>query len=194
MAGEIARPTGFLASQWDAMTPRDRKLLGVLVAFFSVVGLGLTLFLLKGVIDDRAQRVQDAQDSLDVLTAMADEYEAANRKVQAGEADLSKYADKPMSAYLEEAARDASLSENLTAVNEQGTEVVGKLRQTRYKVELKKIPLDKKYGLEFVHAIETSGYPLRIDLARFKTVMVSGDKQIDMTLELTGFQLAGGGT
>lgn len=193
MAAENTRPPGFLATQWDAMTPRDRKLLLGLVAFFAVVGLGLTLFFLKGLIDDRAQRVQDAQDTLDLLTAMASEYETANRKLTAGEADIAKYGDKPMSAYLEEVARETALSENLTAVNEQSTEVVGKLKQTRYKVELKKVPFEKNYGIDFVHEIESSGYPLRVDLARFKTVMVSGDKQVDLTLELTRFQLAGGG-
>jgi type II secretory pathway component PulM len=193
MADETPKAPGFLASQWEAMSPRDRKMLGGLIAFFATVAVGVTLFVLKGIVDDQAQRVTDAQDALDVLTVMAEEYQTANQKLKAGESDLSKYADKPMSAYLEQVARDNSLSENLTAVNEQGTEIVGKLRQTRYKVELKKLPFDKRYGLDFLHEIESSGYPLRVDLARFKTVMVSGEKQMDMTLELTGFQLDGGG-
>ena len=76
------------------------------------------------------------------------------------------------------------------SVNRTGTEDVGGVEETRWKVELKRIPLD--LGLNFVYDIETSGYPLAIETARIKTYTSRGDTTYDFTLEVVTFVLEGG--
>jgi type II secretory pathway component PulM len=181
---------GAVEAQLESMTPRDRKLLTGLIAFVCLVAVLITAFSLRSSLADRAARVRASKDNLELIQMMADEYTVAAATIEKAEARLAQYENQPTSSFIEKTARDTGVQEQLTAVNEQGSEVTGTLRATSYRVELKKVSLQA--ATEFIHALETSGYPLSVELARFKTVTVSGDRQLDVTLELKSFQVEKG--
>jgi hypothetical protein len=187
MAVAEGRIRGAIDAQIENLSPRDRKLLLGLVAFVSIVGFGFLLLFVRGAVDDKASRVRTAKDNLEMIEAMTVEYVSAAEKVKRGEERLERFGNESLSAYIERVAREKGLEQNLTGVSPQDSEVVGSIRQTGYRVDMKKIPLES--ALDFVYEIETSGYPLSVELARFKTVMQSGEKVIDLTLDLVAYQL-----
>jgi hypothetical protein len=65
------------------------------------------------------------------------------------------------------------------------------VKQTKYKVSIKRVELSAV--LDFILALETSGYPMRIENAHFKTVKASGEKVITLTLEVVALTLVSGG-
>ena len=181
-----------LEGQLETMSPRDKWLLAVLFAvgaFGVIVLVGVTL---HGRIVDRRSRLQDAQDNLDLITGMQSQYAEAAKKVKTNEDMLKQYEGQPVSAFIEKAAKENNVQEDLSAVTEQGTETVGNVKTTKYRVELKHVPYEPtRYGLKFIEYIETSGYPVRIDTVHFKTTFVSGAKVLDITLDLSAFALGG---
>ena len=180
---------GFLATQLEAMSPRDRKLLAGLVIFVGLVTNVVLAVFVRSVLNDQVSRIQAVNDSMDILDVMIAEHATAAAKVKDGEGRLASFEGKPVSAYVEETAKELDLQANLASVQEVGSEKVGTITQTRYKIELKKLAFEQKYGLPFVYKLEAGGYPVRIDLARFKTVTVSGEKYVDILLEVTGLKL-----
>lgn len=181
---------GAVEAQLESMSPRDRKLLVGLLAFVSILVLAIVIVMARSSIEARASRVRMAKDNLDLLQAMATEYEVADQKIARAEERLAEYKGQPLSAYMEKTAREMQLQEQLASVNPQDSEVVGNLRQTSYRVELKKVPLEN--ALAFVSELEMGGYPLAIDLARLRTVNVAGEKMFDVTLEVVAYQLEEG--
>jgi hypothetical protein len=177
-----------IEAQLDAMSPRDRMLLSGLLSFFSLVFVLGLVWLVRGAVEDKASRVRTAKDNLEVISAMADEYDLAQQKIKRGEERLQQFKGQTASAYLESVARNNGVIDSLT-VNQQGSDVVGTLRQTQYRAELKRVPLEQ--ATNFLHEVETSGYPASVTLARFKASGTPGAKVIDLTLELLCYEIEG---
>jgi type II secretory pathway component PulM len=177
-----------MEAQLDAMTPRDRKLLAGLVVFFGLVLSTFVVISVRGTLSGEQQRLDAAEDTLQLVELMAAEHANASAKIAAAEERLKQYKGQPASAFLERVAGEAGLREQFT-VTQQGSEDVDGLKQTSFRVELRKVQI--RSATEFVHAVETSGYPITVDLARFRTATLSGTegKVIDLTLELTAFTL-----
>jgi type II secretory pathway component PulM len=178
-----------LEAQVESMSPRDRKLLAGLFVFFAVVICGGAIWYARGVLDAKAKTVRNTKDNVVLFQAMAEQYEQDSEKIAKAEQSLSQYKGQPASAYLEKAAQTAGVRDAFT-VTQQGSEVVGSLRQTTYRVELRNVPLESVVG--YIHDIETSGYPLSVDLARLKASGGPEGKVISLTLELVSYQLAEG--
>jgi type II secretory pathway component PulM len=177
-------------AQFEAMSPRDRKLLMGLVGFITLVITAIVFLTIRGAIYDKQTKVKAAQDALDYIQVAAAQYTETASKIATAEDKLKEYKGQPASAYLEKVAGDTGLRDQFT-VNQQGSEVVEGLRQTTLRVDLRKIQLAS--ALQFIHTLETSGYPLSINMARFHTGTVSGTegKVIDLTLEVVTYQLEG---
>lgn len=186
----MAQSTGGLRlaveTQIEAMAPRDRMLLAGLIGFFSIVFVLGLVWLVRGAVDDKAARVRSAKDNLEVIQAMADKYDLAAQKIKRGEERMLQFKGQPASAYLESVARNNGVIDSLT-VNQQGSDLVGTLRQTQYRAELKRVPLEQ--AVNFLHELETSGYPASVTLARFKATGPAGTKVIDLTLELLCYEI-----
>ncbi len=67
---------------------------------------------------------------------------------------------------------------------------MGTVKQTTFKVELKK--LDVQTTVDFLYTLETSGYPLAVQSARFKTLRSGDEKLLTLTLEVVSYALVGG--
>jgi len=185
-AGASGGVFGLVEAQLDSLSPGDRKLLAGLLGFFGILFVIIVALTLRGRLNDKASRVMDQKESLQAIQSLAEEYTLAAARIDAAEKRLNEFGDQPLSAYLEKTAASIGVAEELS-VNKQQTEVVGGVEQTKYKVDLRRVAYD--LSLNFVYDIETSGYPLRVDSARFKAVTYKGEKMVSLTLELTTYSL-----
>jgi len=188
----IARgPGAFVERQLESLTPRDRKLLIGLVSFMALGFVCLLWYTLYSVLDDKVVRVRETKSQLEAVRALDAEREAAMSKLEAAEARLAQYKGKRLSAHIEEVAQKRDMpQEQLRAVNEVGSEQVGKVKQTTYKVDLKGLDYGDAYG--FIYELETSGYPVHVQTAEFRKTFVKKVKKLNVTLELVVFELAEG--
>ncbi len=190
MAGVNQGIVGAVQAQFDQLSPRDRRLLAGLLAFFGLLFVVFVAMTLRGRLDDKASRVVAHKETLSAMHELQREYAFAAARIEQAEARLREFGSKPLQAYVEETARRVDATDEL-AVSRQQSEVVQGVEQTRYKVELRRVPLDA--AVQFIYDLETGGYPLRVDAADFKTVTVQGEKFVRVTLELTSYALQGGG-
>ena len=173
--------------QLDQLSPRDRKALTVLVLFVLVLVAALFTWFLKGSLDDAASRVRAAKDTFEVMAVMEEQYLEAQATVTRSEARLRQYQGERFSAFMERIAQQTRVQENLRTVDEVGKESLGGIQQTRYNVELKKVGYAA--AVDFLYDLETSGYPMRIENANFKTVFSAGERQLDLRLEIVTLSL-----
>jgi len=178
--------TGFLSS----LSPRDRRILIYAAGFFGVLGVSLLVLTLKGRLDDKASRVRTAKDTLEVLYVMEAQYLEAAQRIEASEERLKEYEGQRLPAFIESMAAQSDVRDLLRQVDDQGTETVGNVKQTTYKVVLKKVPLAG--ALDFLYDVETAGYPLQVERAVFTTVFVSGEKMVDLELGVVTLTLTEG--
>ncbi|MBN2801360.1 MAG: type II secretion system protein M [Deltaproteobacteria bacterium] len=173
-----------------SLSPRDRKLLAGLVLFFAVVGGGLLLFLAKGDLDAKAAQLRSAKDTMEVMVAMEEMYQEASTKLAASESHLKEARGVRLDAHVEKIAAQTGVSDQLRSVDEQGSEMEGNLKSTRYRVELRKVPLSQ--ALDFLYDLEVSDYPVSVDRAQFKTIKVDNETMINLTLDLVTLTLKDG--
>jgi len=166
----------------ETLSPRDRRLFVGLVLFLVALLVFGFWWLLHGVLESEASRVREAKDHLVRIQALATEHAEAKARFDAQRDRLSESASKPVGAFVEELANEHGLNQALTAVRQQQVEEIGDVIQTRYTIELKKAMQEPLY--RFLYAMETSGYPARVEQAQFRTAFVKGEKLMDLTLEL----------
>jgi hypothetical protein len=172
--------------QLDAMSTRDRNLLTGLVVFAGLVVVGMLTWTLLGSLDNQASRVRDAKSSLLEIQAMKETYYESKAQIDAAEARMIKYGDQAISAFVEQIAIEEGVAEGLEKVPETGRETIGRFRQIAYKLELKRVTLEGALG--FLHSLETSGRPIRVKSASFKTVSIKRERMIDLNLELLAYE------
>jgi hypothetical protein len=179
--------------QLESMSARDRKLLGGLVAFVSTAFLVGTWWSLSGILAARAADVRDANQKLAQIRLLQGELAEANATLEAQQARIQQSASQPVGAWVEKLATDAGVLGELRNVNETSAEVVGGLKQTHYKIELKKSQYDPM--LAFLYGLESSGYPAQVELASIKTASGGKDKGkvYDLTLDVVVYSLEEGG-
>ena len=165
--------------QLEVLSPRDRKLLVGLLLFGLAIATAGLWFFLHGQLEDKASRVRAAKESLGAITL------ASREKL---ENLIEEYSKQPVTAFLEGLALKHSLNESLTSVHQNASETVGDIVQTRYTVNLKKAPQEQLY--RFLHEIETSGFPAKIETAAFKVVTVKKERQLDLNLDIIVLSLA----
>jgi type II secretory pathway component PulM len=175
-------PLAALDRLLETLSPRDRRLFVGLVVFGTGVLLLGFWWVLHGMLASEASRVREAKEHLSRMLDLQTEYNAATARFDAQRDRLAESTSKPVSAFIEELATEHGLNQQLSAVRQQQTEEIGDVAQTRYTVELKKAMQEPLY--RFLYALETSGYPARVEQATFKTTPVKGEKLMDLTLEL----------
>lgn len=174
--------------QLEVLSPRDRKLLVGLLLFGLAIATAGLWFFLHGQLEDKASRVRAAKESLGAITQLEAEYREADAAFTAQKERLEEYSKQPVTAFLEGLALKHSLNESLTSVHQNASETVGDIVQTRYTVNLKKAPQEQLY--RFLHEIETSGFPAKIETATFKVVTVKKERQLDLNLDIIVLSLA----
>jgi hypothetical protein len=175
-------PLAVVERQLDALSPRDRKLLAVLVLFFVGVATLVFWWMLHSQLESKASRVRDAKETLAAVQELDAEYQSAASQFAAEKGRLEEYANQPVTAWVEELTKKHGLETALSAVRQQSAQEVGDIVQTRYTVELKKAAQEPLY--RFLYDLETSAFPARVEQATFKTATVKKERVMDLTLEL----------
>ncbi len=176
-----------LLDQWEGLSTRDRNLLTGLGVFFALMFAGFVAWSLLGTLDDQASRVRTAKENLLMIQEMKGEYVAQMQRIQTAEAQMKQYGDQAVSAFVEQIATQEGVGEGLEKVPETGKETIGQFRQTSYKVELKRVPLEGALG--FLYSLETSDFPIRVKSATFRTTLVKREKFVDLNLELQAYSV-----
>ena len=193
-AVDAQQRTGLVAlveRQLETLSPRDRKLGGGLVAFFALLLVGGLWWTLSGILGEQAEHVRSSNEKLAQIQALQAEYAGAAETLESQETRIKQFADQPVGAWIERLAQENDVATQLRAVNETSAEIVGSLRQTHYKVELKQAQYDAM--LEFLYALETGGYPARVEQASIRTTVAGREraKVYDLTLELVAYSVEG---
>lgn len=176
-------------AQVDALSPKDSRLLGGLLVFILMLVVGGSFVVTTGSLDRKQAILQSNLDSVEFLEVAAAQLGEANAVVAASEDRLEKYKSEGFKPFVEKTARAQSI--DLNTVTDQGSETIGRIKQTKYKISIKRVELSAV--VDFIMALETSGYPMRIEDAHFKTVKASGEKVITLTLEVVALTLVSGG-
>ncbi len=184
----LDRVSEAIENQLEMLSPRDRKMLVGLMGFGAILFVGFFWYTLYGIIDGQAAKVRTAKGELAKVQMLQRDAVAATKQLADQEKRLKEYENKRLSAHVEELATKRGLNDQLRNVNETSAEVVGNLKQTRYKVELKGISYQESIG--FLYDLETSGFPASVENASFKSTTVKREKKLNLTLELIVFSLA----
>jgi type II secretory pathway component PulM len=169
------------------MSPRDRRLFVGLVVFLCGSVLAGAWWYLERSVASLDSRIIDREDKLDILDEMVAEFQAASETAGRIEEKLTEYAGQDLSAFIEATAKTTGIQQNLKGVREKGTSTEGSLERREYTVELDRVSLQQV--TDFLYAIETSGYPLKIANAKFKTLTWGGQKVLQATFEVNAYSL-----
>lgn len=183
-------PLAFVDRTLDSLSPRDRKLLVAMVLFFVGVLTAGFWYSLHTMLQAEAERVVDAKETYVTVLASSKEVERANAQFAAQEARLRRSTQQPVTAWVEELAKEHGLDQQLSKVTPQNAEALGTIVQTHYTVELKKAPQEALY--RFLYALETSDFPASVDEAKFKVAMVKKEKFLDVSLDIVVLSSAEG--
>lgn len=170
-----------------AMSPRDRVLFVGLVVGAYVLGLGGLWWLARGELGDLQSRIEGQEHNLALLTVMADDQASAADSVQKIDAQMVKYADQDLPAFVEKAAQKTGIASNLQGVREKQKTTVGDIEETPFGVELVKVTLEQL--VEFLYEIETAGYPLKVHTMKTRLVTVNGTKMLNVSMEVGAFRV-----
>lgn len=174
----------------DSLSRRERRMVMGLVLFLGVVVGGGLAWTLKSRLDDKASKVRMAKDNYEILVAMEERFLEADAVIKASETRLREYAGVRLDAHVEKIATQTGVSEQLRSVDEQGTETVGNVMQRRYRIDLRKVTVAQ--ALDFIYDLETSGYPVSVERANLKTVFVSGERLLNVRLEVVTLSIEEG--
>ncbi len=171
----------------SSMSARDRVLLvGLVVA--GVVGLLLLVaWTGRAWVRDVESRVSDREGTLALINGLAEDDAKAREEATRIEEELKKHAGEDLPAYVEKTASTVGVSSNLSGVREKEVSTQGNLEEKRYNVDLNKITVGQLP--EFLYALETGGYPLRVRSLKTRTVTNAGVKVLNVSLEVSAFRL-----
>mgnify|MGYP000436055722 CR=1 FL=1 len=180
-------PMAFVDRQLEALSPRDRMLLVGLFSFGAGLFVLFSGYLAWSVLDAKATTVIDVKKQVAEMQVLQRKYQAAENTFKSHEEALRN--KQPVSTFIEGLASKHQITDQLSNINAQGSpEVVGSIAQQRYTVEIKKAPQENIF--RFLYDLETSGYPVSVEQAAFKSQKTKDGVMMNLTLELMVLSVA----
>ncbi len=171
----------------DSLSPRDRKLLLGLVTAAGLLLIAAAGWWMSATLDGMRADIEERRDTLAFVRQELAEYHASQAELDAIEAELQEHADTDFSAFMEKAATSAGMNDRLESVRPTSTTTIGSLEVKNFDVSVTRVSLEQM--LDFLYAVETDGYPLRITNASIKGVKVAGTKLLNIKLEISAYRL-----
>ncbi len=168
------------------LSPRDRMLLGAMIAFALVFVLGGSFWYGQRTLADLRSRIDDKESKLTLLKSMKMDQDAAAEQIRAIEEKLRQSAGQDLPSFVERAAQKVGIAANLQ-VREKGVTVDGNLEEKSFQVEVNRINLQQLN--DFLHEVETGGYPLRVRGSKVRATAANGQKVLNVTLDVAAFKL-----
>ena len=131
-----------------SMSSRDRTMFIGLVVFGILIVTGGSAFLMNRALSDLESRIDSQEHTLQIMKAMASDYEESSEKAAQIEAELAKNTNTDLSAFLEKSAKNTGIGEKLDAVKEKSTSSDGVLQEKLYAVTLSKLELSELHTVE----------------------------------------------
>ena len=170
-----------------SMSPRDRSLfIGMVTALIFAVVFG-SVYAMNRSLSSLDQRIDDREQTLQLVTVMAEEYQASSAQVEQIEAELRRHAGTDLSAFLEQSAEKTGIKAQLDAVKEKSTAEEGSLQEKLYAVSLS--DLETSQLASFLVEIETAGFPMKIRSLKVKTRGRAGEKKLRVDMDVSAFKL-----
>ena len=168
------------------LTDRDRKLLFSLIGGFALAAVGGGVFWLNSSLANLESGVTYREQTLVNAQLIAMEY--ANNVETAEEitANLEKHRNTNLSAFLEKTATSLGLQDRIDSLKEQSSAPNGDLEEMLFTAEFSNLSLEDVSN--FIYEIESSGYPLVVQSARFKTRKKSGERVLKVTLAIAAYK------
>jgi type II secretory pathway component PulM len=168
------------------LSPRDRTLLGVMIAVALIFVLGGGFWYGQGTLADLRSRIADKESKLTLLKSMKMDQDAAAEQIRAIEDKLRQSAGQDLPSFVERAAQKVGIAANLQ-VREKGVTVDGNLEEKSFQVEVNRINLQQLN--DFLHEVETGGYPLQVRGSKVRATAANGQKVLNVTLDVAAFKL-----
>ncbi|MSP54542.1 MAG: hypothetical protein EXR69_02895 [Myxococcales bacterium] len=168
------------------MSPRDRWLFTGLVVMVYGSLLGGVWYFGNQMLRDARSRIDDNEQSYAMLSGLASDQVAGAADVERIEAELKRNSGTELSTFVEKAAQKTGIASGLQ-VRERDTADDGNLESKTFSVEVTKVTLQQVK--DFLYELESTGYPLKVTGARFKTVTQTGVKMLNVSLDVTGYKL-----
>ena len=169
------------------LSTRDRKLLIFLVIVLGISAISGVGYMMRTSMKNVESMVEYRSESLLQARKMAIEYQANIATADLIGEKLEEHRGANLSAYLEKTAQSVGISDRLDSVKETSTTQTGDLEEKLYSAQLSKLSLED--ATNFLYEIETSGFPLVVRNARFKTRKVKGEKTVKLNLDIAAYQL-----
>lgn len=171
----------------ESMSARDRKLAAGLFVFVLLLFVGGGAFLLKRDMDSREKRLASARADLSFARDEEAQHRALTEQLSAIEAQMRESQGQNFSAFVDKAASEAQIRENLQGIREIGADETDGLETKTHTVEVQRIT-QQQLG-DFLYALEGGGYPLQIRNTAIKVVVASGEKRLNVKLEVATYRL-----
>jgi hypothetical protein len=184
--------SGFRASVNEVFTSLPKRTQRIAMFGFVTGALAWVLviwFVFLGSVQSLEGDLRSRQKGLNNLKVMQAKFDFASLQIREAEERLSKHKGVAPSAFLEQAANEAGVKDQLTGIDERDSEVIGTLKQTRYKITLKQAPLADT--MNFLYAVEESGF-MAIETVDISAKFHSGEKRLTSSIELIAYATTGG--
>ena len=170
-----------------SMSSRDRTLFIGLVIGGVALLVGGSVYLMSSTLHDLRGRIDDREQTLQLIHVMAAEHESSSEQAALIEDELRKNTDTDLSAFLEKSAKSTGIGDRLDAVKEKSSARDGVLEEKLYAVSLSQ--LETSELAEFLYEIETAGFPLQIRSLKVKTRKKSGEITLRVDLDISAYRL-----
>ena len=171
-----------------ALSPRDRGLVVGLIAVGALtvlVGGGLAM---RSSLRSAESKVQARRETLQLIEALASDHAAADERAAEIAAQMKLHDGTELSAFLEQAARNAQVGDKLDAVREKSASTTGDIEEKVYAVSITRLSVQEM--TRFLAEVESKGYPLRIRSFKVKTRSRSDEpKQVDVSMDVSAFKI-----
>jgi type II secretory pathway component PulM len=171
----------------EGMSARDRALLYILMIFFTLVGLALGTMGVRSHLNRLEESLDTRRGQLAMVREMAVEYAEGTEQLAEVEGKLRQHEGTTLSAFLEKSADKVQIRDSLKQVKERSSTTMESLEEKKFTAQLRPVTLEQLVG--FLYEVETSGYPLLIKTLNAKTIKISGDKHLDVTLDISAYKL-----
>jgi hypothetical protein len=181
--GWFGRPFGYVASEWNRMAPRERRLVGGLVAAVLAFAVLVTGFLIIESLRDIAESNDDAREALADIAKHRDEYLEAKDRMMAQEMRIGNEPPQ-FAADLEAAAHEVGIG--IPETQEQPSAPVGR-RYIEHRVEVKLRQVDLQSLSKFLNRLETGRRLIMVTNLKVRKRFSDQDK-LDVDFSATSFE------
>jgi type II secretory pathway component PulM len=171
-----------------ALSPRDRTLVVGLLAVGTLTALLVGGLAMRSSLRSAESKVQARLETLQLIEALASDHAAADERAAEIAAQMKVHSGTELSAFLEQAARNAQVGDKLDAVREKSASTTGDVEEKVYAVSITRLSVPEM--TRFLAEVETKGYPLRIRSFKVKTRSRADEpKQVDVSMDVSAFKI-----